>query len=200
MRKKKTPFSKFPSLNKRWMWIGIPALVVIMLLMYVQFRNMSWPFIISSAVAEEDCDTLAVVEEFTELPSQFPEKEGDVRETEQQMTEAHHAIEEPISADQVEQKPEFPGGEKAMYMWLAENIVFPSSASGIQDESMRVVVEFVVEKDGALTNVKITKPRFPPLDKEIVRVIKAMPNWIPGRNKGKVVRVLYTLPISFELQ
>lgn len=182
------------------MWIGIPALVVIMLLVYVQFPNMSWPFNISSAVAKEDRDTLAVVEEFTALPSQFPTKEGDVRETEKQITEVFHAVEEPISANQVEQKPEFPGGEKAMYMWLAENIVFPSSASGIQDESMRVVVEFVVEKDGALTNVKITKPRFPPLDKEIVRVIKAMPNWIPGRNKGKMVRVLYTLPISFKLQ
>lgn len=99
----------------------------------------------------------------------------------------------------VEQKPEFNGGEAAMYKWLSENIVYPSAASeeGVQG---RVVVEFVVGKDGSITNVRVLRPRHPALDKEAVRVVKAMPKWIPGRNNGQPVKVTYTLPVTFKLQ
>lgn len=99
----------------------------------------------------------------------------------------------------VEQKPEFVGGEAAMYKWLSENIVYPSAASeqGVQG---RVVVEFVVGKDGSITNVRVLRPRHPALDKEAVRVVKAMPKWIPGRNNGQPVKVTYTLPVTFKLQ
>lgn len=107
--------------------------------------------------------------------------------------------EQPVSIAMVEQKPEFPGGEAAMYKWLSENIVYPSAASeeGVQG---RVVVEFVVGKDGSITNVRVLRPRHPALDKEAVRVVKAMPKWIPGRNNGQPVKVTYTLPVTFKLQ
>ncbi len=99
----------------------------------------------------------------------------------------------------VEQKPEFPGGEAAMYKWLGDNIVYPSAASeeGVQG---RVVVEFVVGKDGSISNVKVVRPRHPALDKEALRVVKAMPKWLPGRNNGQPVKVTYTLPVTFKLQ
>ena len=105
--------------------------------------------------------------------------------------------EQPVSIAMVEQKPEFPGGEAAMYKWLSENIVYPSAASeeGVQG---RVVVEFVVGKDGSITNVRIVRPRHPALDKEALRVVKAMPKWMPGRNNGQPVKVTYTL--TFKLQ
>lgn len=106
---------------------------------------------------------------------------------------------EPVSIAMVEQKPEFPGGEAAMYKWLGENIVYPSAASeeGVQG---RVVVEFVVGKDGSITNVRVVRARHPALDKEALRVVKAMPKWIPGRNNGQPVKVTYTLPVTFKLQ
>lgn len=106
---------------------------------------------------------------------------------------------EPVSIAMVEQKPSFPGGEAAMYQWLNNNIVYPPAASeeGIQG---RVVVEFVVGKDGSITNARVVRTRHPALDKEALRVIKAMPNWIPGRNNGQPVKVTYTLPVTFKLQ
>lgn len=107
--------------------------------------------------------------------------------------------EQPMNIAMVEQKPEFNGGEAAMYKWLSDNIVYPSAASeeGVQG---RVVVEFVVGKDGSITNVRVVRPRHPALDKEAVRVVKAMPKWIPGRNNGQPVKVTYTLPVTFKLQ
>lgn len=107
--------------------------------------------------------------------------------------------EAPVSIALVQQKPSFPGGEAAMYQWLSSNIQYPAVASeeGIQG---RVVVEFVVGKDGSITNVKVLRPRHPALDKEAVRVIKSMPKWVPGRNNGQPVKVTYTLPVTFKLQ
>ena len=107
--------------------------------------------------------------------------------------------EQPVSIAMVEQKPEFPGGEAAMYKWLGDNIVYPSAASeeGVQG---RVVVEFVVGKDGSISNVKVVRPRHPALDKEALRVVKAMPKLLPGRNNGQPVKVTYTLPVTFKLQ
>lgn len=106
---------------------------------------------------------------------------------------------EPISIAMVEQKPEFPGGEAAMYKWLSDNIIFPAAAieDGVQG---RVIVEFVVGKDGSITNVRVVRARHQALDKEALRVVKAMPKWVPGRNNGQPVKVTYTLPVTFKLQ
>jgi protein TonB len=99
----------------------------------------------------------------------------------------------------VEQKPEFPGGEKAMYEWLSSHINYPARASeeGVQG---RVVVQFDVSKTGAIENVRVVRGRHEALDKEAVRLVKAMPKWQPGRNNGQPVKVTYTLPVTFKLQ
>lgn len=106
--------------------------------------------------------------------------------------------EQPLNIAMVEQKPEFNGGEAAMYKWLSDNIVYPTIAAE-EGVSGRVVVEFVVGKDGSISDVRVVRPRHPALDKEAVRVVKSMPAWIPGRNNGQPVKVTYTLPVNFKL-
>ena len=100
---------------------------------------------------------------------------------------------------EVEQLPEFPGGKKAFIQYLNENLVYPKSAFERKIEG-NVVVSFVVEADGSITNVKVANSVDEDLDKEAVRVVKAMPKWIPGKHKGKAVPVLFRcLPINFQL-
>lgn len=99
----------------------------------------------------------------------------------------------------VESMPEFKGGVAMMYKYLGENIEYPQIAkeSGIQG---RVFVTFVVEKDGSVTDVKVLRGIGGGCDEEAVRVVKSMPKWNPGKQRGKPVRVQYNLPVKFTLQ
>ena len=99
----------------------------------------------------------------------------------------------------VEQMPSFPGGEQKMMEFVAKNIQYPQEAmeSGIQG---RVFVGFVVEPDGSVSNVKVLRSIGGGCDEEAVRVIKMMPKWNPGKQRGKAVRVSYLIPVSFKLQ
>ena len=99
----------------------------------------------------------------------------------------------------VEQQPEFPGGTTALMKFLGDNIKYPVIAqeNGIQG---RVIANFVVERDGSISDVQIIRGQDPSLDKEAVRVIKTMPKWKPGQQRGKPVRVRFTLPVVFRLQ
>lgn len=100
----------------------------------------------------------------------------------------------------VESMPEFPGGQQALFKYLAENVKYPVIAqeNGIQG---RVICQFVVNKDGKIVDVEVVRSGGDPsLDKEAVRVIKSMPNWKAGKQRGKAVRVKYTLPVNFKLQ
>jgi len=101
--------------------------------------------------------------------------------------------------DVVEQMPSFPGGMSALMAYLQKSIKYPPVAeeNGIQG---RVICTFVVERDGSVTDVRVAKSVDPSLDKEAVRVVSAMPKWIPGKQNGQSVRVKYTLPVTFRLQ
>ena len=100
--------------------------------------------------------------------------------------------------DVVEQMPSFPGGNAALMNYLGQNIKYPVIAeeNGIQG---RVIVQFVVGKDGHISDVRVAKSVDPSLDKEAVRVVKGMPRWIPGKQNGQAVTVRYTLPVTFRL-
>ena len=100
--------------------------------------------------------------------------------------------------DVVQQMPSFPGGQNALLQYLKRNIKYPLNAerNGIQG---RVIVTFIVEKDGSITGVSVISSVEPSLDEEAVRVVKNMPNWIPGKQKNKPVRVKYTVPITFRM-
>lgn len=99
----------------------------------------------------------------------------------------------------VEQMPEFPGGMKELMTYLKDNIKYPKAA---QDKKVqgRVIVQFVVEKDGTPTEFNVIRSVDPTLDAEALRVMKEMPKWKPGMQKGQAVRVKYTVPVSFKLQ
>lgn len=98
----------------------------------------------------------------------------------------------------VEEMPEFPGGKDSLYKFLGANIVYPNKA---KDNSVqgKVYVNFTIEKDGAISGVKVLRSVHPLLDEEAVRVVELFPKWKPGKQKGKTVRVSYNLPISFVL-
>lgn len=99
----------------------------------------------------------------------------------------------------VEQMPEFPGGMKELMTYLKDNIKYPKAA---QDKKVqgRVIVQFVVEKDGTPTEFNVVRSVDPDLDAEALRVLGGMPKWKPGMQKGQVVRVKYTVPVAFRLQ
>lgn len=99
----------------------------------------------------------------------------------------------------VEEQPEFPGGNTAMMKFLGDNIKYPVIAqeNGIQG---RVITNFVVERDGSITDVQVVRGVDPSLDKEAIRVIQSMPKWKPGKQRGSAVRVRFTLPVVFRLQ
>ena len=98
----------------------------------------------------------------------------------------------------VEEMPEFPGGMGECMKWLGQNIKYPAEAKekGVQG---RVIVQFVVEKDGTIVNAKVVRGVDPDLDAEALRVVNQSPKWKPGKQKGEAVRVKYTLPIMFRL-
>ena len=98
----------------------------------------------------------------------------------------------------VEQQPQFPGGIEALYKFLNDHIRYPEQAAQNNIQG-RVTVQFVVERDGSIGEVKVVRGKDPDLDKEAVRVVKSLPNFIPGKNNGQAVRVWYTLPINFRL-
>jgi len=99
----------------------------------------------------------------------------------------------------VEESPQFPGGDAELYKWLSKNIRYPEMAAQNNIQG-RVTVQFVVEKDGSVGEVKVVRGKDPDLDKEAVRVVKSLPKFIPGKMNGQSVRVWYTLPIMFKLQ
>lgn len=105
---------------------------------------------------------------------------------------------DPDPVDFVEQMPQFPGGQSALMSYLGSNMRYPAMAIENEIEG-RVVVKFVVGKDGNISNVQIIKTLDPSCDKEAVRVVKSMPKWVAGRQNGHPVAVYFTLPVVFRL-
>ena len=127
------------------------------------------------------------------------EAEHVLKVNEKVVDEVPPAVEETKVFDVVEQMPQYKGGDQALMDYLNKSIKYPVIAeeNGIQG---RVVCTFVVERDGSISDVKVVRSVDPSLDKEAVRVLKAMPKWIPGKQNGSAVRVKFTLPVTFKLQ
>ena len=107
-------------------------------------------------------------------------------------TEENHVL-----AGVVEQMPSFPGGISALMKFLEKNIHYPDNKASV---SGRVIVRFQINEDGSIDKVRIAKSLFPEFDEEAIRVVKAMPRWIPGKLMGERVKVSYTLPITFRIK
>ena len=153
--------------------------------------------------AVQEVEVLNVVEDNVETESIEVNSEDD--EAEEVVIAA--PVEAPVEEEEeevvfvvVESMPEFPGGQQALFKYLSENVKYPTIAQehGIQG---RVICQFVVNKDGSIVDVEVVRSGGDPsLDKEAIRVIKSMPKWKPGKQRGKAVRVKYTVPVNFKLQ
>ncbi|MBQ1973884.1 MAG: energy transducer TonB [Paraprevotella sp.] len=165
------------------------------------------------AAAPKVAEVLNIVEDDTELVEEEVETSEEVNQaiTNVVGTGASTAVVAPVAGpvveavdedrifEVVEDNPEFPGGMEACLRWLGENIKYPSicQEQGVQG---RVMVQFVVNKDGSIVDVKTVRSPDPYLTKEAERVVKLMPRWRPGRQGGKPVRVKFVLPVMFRLR
>lgn len=99
--------------------------------------------------------------------------------------------------DVVEQPPSFPGGQAALMSYLSKSVKYPQEA--LKDNVQgRVIVGFIVEKDGSVSNAKIIRSVDSALDKEAIRIVMSMPKWTPGRQNGRNVRTKYNVPVNFK--
>ena len=144
-------------------------------------------------IAENDAN----VEETTIQASDETDKAVEVKYVPVEVEEEE--VEEQQIFQVVEEMPEFPGGMAECMKWLSKNMKYPtiSQENGVQG---RVIVQFVVNRDGSIVDAVVASGVDPYLDKEALRVVGLMPKWKPGKQRGKEVRVKYTLPVMFRLQ
>lgn len=155
-------------------------------------------------ISVEEVEAVAPVEEVKEAPTVDPnagteDVNVDRGYRSDVVEEAAPAVDEDKVFTTVEQMPQFPGGEAALLQYIGNHIQYPAMAqeNGVQG---RVVVQFVVRRDGSVGDVKVARGKDPELDREAVRVVRTLPNFIPGKSNGQAVNVWYTLPITFKLQ
>ncbi len=122
--------------------------------------------------------------------------------TESKSAEIKQVAKVPTQGDEifnvVEHQPEYPGGMGELMKFIQRNIRYPKEAQD-QGKQGRVIVVFVVEKDGSITDAEVLKPVDPLLDAEALRIVNMMPKWTPGKQRGKEVRVRFTIPVTFRL-
>jgi len=143
-------------------------------------------------IVEDDAE----IEETTIASTEDQTEYIEIKEIENVVVEEEPEEEAPFMV--VEKMPEFPGGTAALMDYLRKNIKYPAVCreNNIQG---RVLVQFIVNKDGSIVDVDVVKSVNPYLDKEAVRVISGMPKWSPGEQRNKPVRVRYTVPVNFKL-
>ena len=148
-------------------------------------------------------ETIEIVEDDAEIEETIIASDEDMGEVVEIQNIENVVVEEPEKEEEifqvVEAMPEFPGGTAELMKWLQKNIKYPSISqeNGVQG---RVIVQFVVNRDGSIVDPVVLRSVDPYLDKEALRVVKAMPKWKPGEQRGKPVRVKFTLPVQFRLQ
>ena len=108
-------------------------------------------------------------------------------------------VSQPDVFDKVDEVPQFPGGFAGLMQYLSTNVRYPEDAKEAGTQGS-VIVSFIVEKDGSISNARVTKPTYSSLDEEALRVISAMPKWTPGKQNGEAVRAKYSVPVTFRLK
>ena len=226
MEEKKSPKANLE--NKKLMFMQI-GLIISLIIAWLAFEHKSYdkreidPSLLrQTEVVEEEMVEITKQEEPKPQPVEVPKQttqleivEDDVEvedieinaeiaqaEVVEDYTPVEVQEEEVVEAEVftiVEEMPSYPGGDQKMYEYLGKNIKYPQIAreSSIQG---RVFVNFVVEPDGSVSNVKVLRGIGGGCDEEAVRVVKSMPKWKAGKQRGKAVRVSYTLPVVFKLQ
>ena len=148
-------------------------------------------------------ETIEIVEDDAEIEETMIMSDEDMGEVVEIQNIENVVVEEPEKEEEifqvVEHMPEFPGGTAELMKYLQKNIKYPtiSQENGVQG---RVIVQFVVNRDGSIVEPTVIRSVDPYLDKEALRVVSTMPKWKPGEQRGKPVRVKFTLPVQFRLQ
>ena len=227
MEVKKSPKADLEGKKTTWMLVGY---VIVLAFMFVAFEWTKRDIVIDTSQALSDLvfeeEIVPITEQKQEVappPPEVPEAaeilnivddKADVKESVVASTEdtgqkvevkyvpvkvVEEEPEEQTIFEVVEQMPDFPGGMGALMQFLSKNIKYPTIAqeNGTQG---RVIVQFVVNRDGSIVDPRVVKSVDPYLDKEALRVIGTMPKWKPGMQRGKPVRVKYTVPVMFRLQ
>ena len=226
MEEKKSPKANLE--NKKLMFIQI-GMIISLLLAWMAFEHKSYdkreidPSLLNRTVeVDEEMVEITKQEEQKPQPVEMPKQttqleivQDDVEVEDIEINadvDQNEVIEEyvPVEVEEedvqeqeifqiVEEMPAYPGGDQKLMEYVAKNIKYPQIAreTGIQG---RVFVGFVVEPDGSVSNVKVLRGIGGGCDEEAMRVVKSMPKWKPGKQRGKAVRVSYTLPVVFKLQ
>lgn len=162
--------------KRKFVWLELAAIAVFVIIAIVVSQQ------VSTGTKENKAEALYVENEPETMIEEVP---------------APLAPEEDVY-DMPEIEPRFPGGDEAMAKWIQQNVSYPNEAMEMGEQGI-VYVKFVIDKDGSVVNEEVRKGVSESLDNEALRVVKMMPNWIPGEQDGKKVRVSFTLPISFKL-
>ena len=226
MEEKKSPKANLE--NKKLMFIQI-GMIISLLIAWMAFEHKSYdkreidPSLLNRTVeVDEEMVEITKQEEQKPQPVEMPKQttqleivQDDVEVEDIEINaevDQQEVIEEyvPVEVEEedvqeqeifqiVEEMPSYPGGEGKLMEYVAKNIKYPQIAreTGIQG---RVFVGFVVEPDGSVSNVKVLRGIGGGCDEEAMRVVKSMPKWKPGKQRGKAVRVSYMLPVNFKLQ
>lgn len=228
MEIKKSPKADLEGKKTTWLLIGFVLILAAMFVAFEwteRDKQVTTDSGVEMPIFEEEMIPITEQEEPKQAPPppeapkveevlQIAENDADVEETTIQSSEENNqAVEikyvEPIVEEEepveeeifmvVEEMPEFPGGMAECLKFLGKNIKYPTIAqeNGVQG---RVIVQFVVNSDGSIVDPVVVRSVDPYLDKEALRVIKTMPKWKPGKQRGKAVRVKYTVPVTFKLQ
>ena len=212
MEVKKSPKADLEGKKSTWLLIGY---VFILALMFVAFewterdKQVTTDTGMAAVVFEEEMVPITEQEEQQQAPPpevpkaeeiiEIVENDAKVEETVIQASDDTEEPEEQQIFQIVEEMPEFPGGMGECLKFLMKNAKYPtiSQENGVQG---KVSVKFVIEKDGSIADPVVVRGVDPYLDKEALRVVKSMPKWKPGKQRGKPVRVSYTVPVIFKLQ
>ena len=226
MEEKKSPKANLE--NKKLMFIQI-GMIISLLIAWMAFEHKSYdrreidPSLLNRTVeVDEEMVEITKQEEQKPQPMEVPKQttqleivQDDVEVEDIEINadvDQNEVIEEyvPVEVEEeevqeqeifqiVEEMPAYPGGDAKLMEYVAKNIKYPQIAreTGIQG---RVFVGFVVEPDGSVSNVKVLRGIGGGCDEEAMRVVKSMPKWKPGKQRGKAVRVSYMLPVNFKLQ
>ena len=208
MEVKKSPKADLEGKKSTWLLVGY---VVVLAFMFVAFEWTQRDVKIDTSQAVADLVFEEEIIPITETPEQQapppPEATTIINEDNAAPVEVKYVPvqvveeepEEQTIFEVVENMPDFPGGQAALMQYLAKNIKYPTIAqeNGTQG---RVIVQFVVNRDGSIVDAKVVRSVDPYLDKEALRVINTMPKWKPGMQRGKPVRVKFTVPVMFRLQ
>ena len=227
MEAKKSPRADLE--NKKGMYLEI-GLIVILVASLVAFNLKSYDIQQTEVVQREAVDELEdlliqtkedtppppaeqqpevvvtdinVVENTAEVEDIHVDASDDANKAQEEFVPVEVPQEETVVEEEiftvVENEPEFPGGMEALYKYLGESIKYPQVAKE-NNITGKVYVTFVVEKDGSIANPRVLRDIGGGCGQEAIRVVKAMPKWKPGKQRGKAVRVQFNLPVSFNLQ